>query len=81
MGKSAEVVRSASAPSLGHGDVMPISAEKHREADVALDFVERHEGFTYTKEQERAVVRKIDMWLMPLVSATGVIWLSSSVFS
>lgn len=34
---------------------------------MALDFVEQHEGFQYTPEQERAVVRKIDMWLMPLV--------------
>jgi hypothetical protein len=67
MGKSSEVVRSTSTPSVNDGEMLHVAEEKHRDTDIALDFVERHEGFTYTSEQERAVVRKIDVWLMPLV--------------
>lgn len=36
-------------------------------ADEAFGFVEKHEGFTYTPEQDKAVLRKIDKHLMPLV--------------
>lgn len=37
-------------------------------ADEAFGFVEKHEGFTYTPEQDNAVLRKIDKHLMPLVT-------------
>ncbi|CZR58593.1 related to allantoate permease [Phialocephala subalpina] len=36
-------------------------------ADEAFGFVEKHEGFTYTLEQGKAVLRKIDKHLMPLM--------------
>ena len=38
-------------------------------ADEALGFVEKHERFSYTPEQDRAVLRKFDRHLMPLVTA------------
>ncbi len=40
---------------------------QYQHADEALGFVEKHEGFTYTPEQDKAVLRKIDRHLMPLV--------------
>lgn len=43
------------------------STTLNKHADAALDFVEQHEGFSYTREEERALVRKIDWVLMPLV--------------
>lgn len=43
-------------------------AEKKQHADLALGFVEQHEGYTYTEAEEKALVRKIDLVLMPLVS-------------
>jgi hypothetical protein len=36
-------------------------------ADVALGFLENHETAVYTQEEEKRVVRKIDLVLMPLV--------------
>ena len=39
----------------------------HKHADRALDFVEAHGDVSFTPQEERAVVRKIDRVLMPLV--------------
>ncbi|EXJ92787.1 hypothetical protein A1O3_01339 [Capronia epimyces CBS 606.96] len=36
-------------------------------ADEALRFVEKHEGFSYTVEEDKAVLKKIDRHLMPLL--------------
>jgi hypothetical protein len=41
--------------------------EKIQDADVALAFIEQHGRIEYTPEQEKAVIRKIDWALMPLV--------------
>ena len=41
--------------------------DKQAHADKALDFLQSHDAVTFTKEEERAVVRKIDRVLMPLV--------------
>ncbi|KIV80889.1 hypothetical protein PV11_08356 [Exophiala sideris] len=38
----------------------------HQHGDKALDFLETHEAITYTKEEEKAVLRKIDKVLIPL---------------
>jgi hypothetical protein len=35
--------------------------------DVALGFLENHEAVSFTKEEERRVIHKIDCVLMPLV--------------
>jgi hypothetical protein len=35
--------------------------------DVALGFLENHDIAVYSREEEKAVLRKIDMMLMPLV--------------
>jgi len=60
-----------------HALVQPLSAmqspepemkEIHKHGDAALDFLETHERITYTAEEEKAVIRKIDRVLMPLVS-------------
>lgn len=45
-----------------------IADEKTKDADVALAFIEQHGRIEYTPEQEKAVIRKIDFALMPLVS-------------
>jgi hypothetical protein len=42
-------------------------AALHDRGDVALDFLESHEPVIFTKEEERIVIRRIDMVLMPLV--------------
>ncbi|KAK5022231.1 hypothetical protein LTS07_010311 [Exophiala sideris] len=39
----------------------------HEHADEALRFIEQHQGFTYTPEQDKAVLKKIDRHLMPLL--------------
>jgi hypothetical protein len=39
----------------------------HDHADVAFGFIEKHEGFVFTEAQDRAVLRKIDLHIMPLV--------------
>ena len=39
----------------------------HEHADEALRFIEQHQGFTYTPEQDKSVLKKIDRHLMPLV--------------
>lgn len=50
-------------------DQEPIKAQGRAHGDKALDFLDAHEAVTFTKEEERAVVRKIDWVLMPLVSS------------
>lgn len=70
MDKTNEVVdisRSAEALSTAEGEVIDVNAEKHQHADVALDFVQQHGETTYTAEEEKVVLRKIDWRLMPLV--------------
>ncbi|OQV03839.1 hypothetical protein CLAIMM_08829 [Cladophialophora immunda] len=42
-------------------------------ADAALGFLETHENFTYTKEDEKAVLRKIDKILVPLMMGSYII--------
>ncbi|KAF2104482.1 MFS general substrate transporter [Rhizodiscina lignyota] len=44
----------------------------HEHADEALGFVEKHEGFTFTPEQDKAVQRKIDRHIMPLMFVSYV---------
>lgn len=41
--------------------------DKRQHADAALKFVEQHEGVTFTAAEEKALVKKIDLVLMPLV--------------
>jgi hypothetical protein len=73
MGKTTEAVNnpveveSDSTPSIHDGEIVEISEKQHQEADVALAFIEQHGNFAYTPEQEKALVRKIDRYLMPLV--------------
>ena len=43
------------------------TAVRYGQADAALGFLETHGPVAYTAEEERAVVRKIDWVLMPLV--------------
>lgn len=50
-------------------DPEPIKTQGHAHGDKALEFLDTHEAVTFTKEEERAVVRKIDQVLMPLVSS------------
>jgi gentisate 1,2-dioxygenase len=47
---------------------LEIGEPLHKHADEALRFIEQHQGFTYTPEQDKAVLKKIDRHLMPLVS-------------
>lgn len=42
-------------------------AVESERVDVALDFLATHETVTYTREEEKRVIHKIDMVLMPLV--------------
>lgn len=52
----------ASAPAFTHvGEVL----EQH--ADIALNFVQQHEDTCYARQEEKAVLRKIALTLMPLV--------------
>lgn len=48
--------------------------------DSALAFLEDHEAVVFTKEEERAVVSKIDWRLMPLVSVCYSLLLMRSRF-
>lgn len=43
------------------------AAVKPGQGDAALAYLETSEVITYTKEEERVVLRKIDWVLMPLV--------------
>ncbi len=44
----------------------------HNHADVALGFLETHEVVSFTREEEKAVIRKIDRVLMPLVGLPAI---------
>jgi uncharacterized membrane protein YcaP (DUF421 family) len=46
--------------------------EKTQDGDVALAFIEQHGQIEYTPEQEKAVIRKIDLALMPLVNSKPI---------
>lgn len=54
-------------PSIADATILEMAPDPHKSADVALDFLNVHDSVTYTPEQEKAVLRKIDMWLMPLM--------------
>ncbi|KAL4791876.1 major facilitator superfamily domain-containing protein [Aspergillus venezuelensis] len=55
---------------------------KQKNADVALGFLEDHDAITFTKEEERAVIRKIDWVLMPLMVISYTIqYMDKSVMS
>lgn len=65
--KSADV-KAEPGESMARLQSIQIEEPLHEHADEALRFVEQHRGFTYTPEQDKAVQRKIDRHLMPLVS-------------
>lgn len=44
--------------------------------DAALGFLETHDAVVFTKAEEKALVRKIDWVLMPLVSPWSPLWTS-----
>jgi hypothetical protein len=46
----------------------PKASALHQHGDAALGFLEAHETVVFTQEEEKAVLRKIDLVLMPLVS-------------
>ncbi|KAH8803568.1 major facilitator superfamily domain-containing protein [Xylogone sp. PMI_703] len=50
-----------------------IAEVAHEHADEALGFVEKHGDFTFTEEQDRAVLRKIDWRIMPLMFVSYVL--------
>ncbi|KAJ9623744.1 hypothetical protein H2204_011146 [Knufia peltigerae] len=51
-------------------------------ADAALGFLETHENFTYTEEDEKAVLWKIDKVLVPLMMGSYIIqYMDKSVMS
>ena len=70
MTKSAKsaVAKTQPEESLARLESLQIGEPLHEHADEALRFIEQHQGFTYTPEQDKAVLRKIDRHLMPLVS-------------
>jgi hypothetical protein len=45
-----------------------VAAALHDHGDAALDFLETHEPVTFTPEEEKSFVWKIDRVLVPLVS-------------
>lgn len=47
----------------------PKVGQLHDHGDKALHFLENQEAVTYTAEEEKNVIRKIDRVLMPLVSS------------
>lgn len=51
-------------------EVIELPELKLQHADAALGFVEDHAGITFTEAEERAVLRKIDLRLMPLASTS-----------
>ncbi|EXJ79503.1 hypothetical protein A1O1_08767 [Capronia coronata CBS 617.96] len=61
-----DVVIEAAEPTTSRIRSMDIIEPLRDHADEALHFVEKHEGFTYTPEQDKAVLKKIDRHLMPL---------------
>lgn len=67
-GKTSDMTQTQEAePSIAEATVLEMSPGPHKSVDVALDFLDVHDSITYTPEQEKAVLRKIDMWLMPLM--------------
>ncbi len=72
MGQSSIDLQPPAPPSEVAGEVIDAPDEKLQHADVALGFVREHEGVVYTLEQEKAVLRKIDMTLMPLVCSLSL---------
>jgi hypothetical protein len=54
-------------PSIQEGRISIPMDRELTHGEIALGFIESHGGFTDTKEQAKAVPRKIDVHLMPLV--------------
>lgn len=65
----------SSAASVHDGDVQQLSQPKGGKADIALDFLEKKgdTSIIYTEEQQKRVLRKIDMRLMPLMFTSYMI--------
>lgn len=59
-------------PELTHSSSLEVAEITHEHADEALDFVEKHEGFVLTPEQDKAVLRKIDLRILPLVGGASL---------
>jgi hypothetical protein len=57
-------------PEITRSSSLGIAEASHEHADEALGFIEKHEGFTFTAEQDQAVLRKIDLRILPLVGNT-----------
>lgn len=57
-------------PEITRSTSFGIAEVVHEHADEALAFVEKHDDFTFTAEQDKAVLRKIDLRIMPLVGNT-----------
>lgn len=55
-------------PELTQSSSLEVAEMVHEHADEALGFVEKHEGFILTPEEDKAVLRKIDRRILPLVS-------------
>jgi hypothetical protein len=62
--KDSAVPTASTEPSLNSGEVVNIPGEK---GDIALKFIHDYGHLTYTLEEEKAVLKKIDMRLMPLM--------------
>ena len=54
---------------------------KIRDGDIALEFLGQHERTEYTLEEEKAVLKKIDWVLMPLMFFSYCIQYGSLSFS
>lgn len=67
--KDAVLELQASAPAFTHvGEVLEKPGEVlEQHADIALNFVQQHEDTCYARQEEKAVLRKIALTLMPLV--------------
>lgn len=63
--KTAEQISASIAPSAGNGKVEDLT-----QVDLALETLQDIGSYEYTAAEERAVVRKIDLWLMPIMALT-----------
>jgi hypothetical protein len=61
-------------PEIARSSSLGIAEAAHEHADEALEFIEKHDGFTFTPEQDQAVLRKIDRRILPLVGNTAHIF-------
>lgn len=54
-------------PELGEGNINHLSATS-KEVDNALSTYQQLGTYEYTQEEEKAVLRKIDLWMMPTMA-------------